>query len=491
VFPSNRQSRSSPFAPRVALAVVVGSVLATLFYLLILWTPLTHPLIVRYANCHWVSNVSVYMFTISIILICQKVIDSRVQRANGQIGINNLLNMTSSAADVAAIENVHWLATLWRSQPSSVSQSWFGSRISEALERQASRNHCHLLEEDLKELAERDETLQHESYGLIRMMVWAMPMLGFLGTVIGISETLGQMDTKLLASGSQEAMNKLTGGLYVAFDTTAVGLVLTMATMFLMFATGRIEQSLLGMIDTNAMKTLQNLLIEKAPEQEDPYRIEAAVQKIGEQFSSALNQVLTTMVEHQAQVWAKTIDSIENRWTAHFESTERIARTHLSEALDSSLTHLGQRLDQSQKQHLMLVEDRFHQWQTTLSSESRTIHGYQQKSQETVQLLHELIERCDQFRALENSLLQNLTHLTQVDRFHEVAICLTEAVAVLGTQIERMGILGKSTIRRSSHPAPETNRPGLQIAPNTQSTNEAPIQSAAAVNHVTKIRKAA
>ncbi len=32
-----------------------------------------------------------------------------------------------------------------------------------------------------------------------------------------------------------------------------------------------------------------------------------------------------------------------------------------------------------------------------------------------------------------------LVRLTDIDRFHEVAVCLTEAVAVLGTQLEREG----------------------------------------------------
>ncbi len=91
------------------------------------------------------------------------------------------------------------------------------------------------LEEDLRDLAELDSHRQNDSYGLVRIISWPCPCLDFSDTVIGISETLGQMDMKQLASGSQEAMNSLTAGLYVAFDTTAVGLVLTMLALFAMF----------------------------------------------------------------------------------------------------------------------------------------------------------------------------------------------------------------------------------------------------------------
>ena len=76
-----------------------------------------------------------------------------------------------------------------------------------------------------------------------------MPMLGFLGTVIGISDTLGQLDTELLASQSQSALKQMTSGLFVAFDTTAIGLVLTMFAIFIQFAVSRVEIGLLAQID--------------------------------------------------------------------------------------------------------------------------------------------------------------------------------------------------------------------------------------------------
>ncbi len=45
-------------------------------------------------------------------------------------------------------------------------------------------------------------------------------------------------------------MNRITAGLYVAFDKTAIALALTMAAMFMQFAVQRIELGLLQHIDT-------------------------------------------------------------------------------------------------------------------------------------------------------------------------------------------------------------------------------------------------
>jgi len=64
------------------------------------------------------------------------------------------------------------------------------------------------------------------------------------------------------------------------------------------------------------------------------------------------------------------------------------------------------------------------------------------------ELLNLLIEKREAVRSMEKPLQATLERLTDVDRFHDAAICLTEAVAVLGTQMERYGYLGRQPVRR-------------------------------------------
>ena len=47
------------------------------------------------------------------------------------------------------------------------------------------------IEDELKYLAELDFDRQQQRYSLVRILIWATPMLGFLGTVLGISQALG------------------------------------------------------------------------------------------------------------------------------------------------------------------------------------------------------------------------------------------------------------------------------------------------------------
>jgi len=443
-----------PFVAPFWTSVLVGAALATSFYVIILKTPLSHPLLNRYALCHVVAVVSVVMFMIALVSIVQKLIAVFLQMKLATKCCQTLDELALSAANTSPIDNASWLATLWKAQTTATCHSWFGQRLEAVVSRQIARGSCRLLDDDLHDLADKDAQQQHESYGLVRMMTWAMPMLGFLGTVIGISNTLGQMDTKALASGSQDAMNSLTAGLYVAFDTTAVGLVLTMATMFVMFGVSRYETALLATIDDQIAKKLQGLLCEREEDHsKDIFQVEKTVRQVTDQFLVAIDRVVQT----QATIWKESMLETQQRWTQLSSAASETIQASLTAALGESLGKHSADFALAQIEGVGQLDARYQQWQTTLSEQTRTIHTQHETMATTVSLLRDLVERCDSFRAIEDGLQQNLARLTDVDRFHDAAICLAEAVAVLGTQMERAGYLGKQAVRRSNHAAPGTS----------------------------------
>lgn len=68
----------------------------------------------------------------------------------------------------------------------------------------------------------RDKAEGHQS--TIRYLIWVIPSIGFIGTVLGISKSL------LIANTGD--MELITSSLGLAFDTTLVGLVLSVIVMF-------------------------------------------------------------------------------------------------------------------------------------------------------------------------------------------------------------------------------------------------------------------
>lgn len=65
------------------------------------------------------------------------------------------------------------------------------------------------------------------SQSFIRYVAWAIPSVGFIGTVIGIAASLGIADQ----ASSPEGIAKVTGMLNVAFDTTLIALLLSLVLM--------------------------------------------------------------------------------------------------------------------------------------------------------------------------------------------------------------------------------------------------------------------
>ena len=61
------------------------------------------------------------------------------------------------------------------------------------------------------------------SYTLLKVFIWALPILGFIGTVIGISAAVaglaGSLENASDISAIKGALNDVFAGLGTAFDT--------------------------------------------------------------------------------------------------------------------------------------------------------------------------------------------------------------------------------------------------------------------------------
>lgn len=81
----------------------------------------------------------------------------------------------------------------------------------------------------LRAQAENDEDLVASSYTLLNGFVWAIPVLGFIGTVQGLSMAISQFTQTLQAGGDismiRTSLQGVTTGLATAFETTLIALV--------------------------------------------------------------------------------------------------------------------------------------------------------------------------------------------------------------------------------------------------------------------------
>jgi len=105
------------------------------------------------------------------------------------------------------------------------------------------------VDEVLQSRADNDIDVMESSYTLLRGLIWAIPVLGFIGTVQGLSGSLGSFGQVLVETDDfasiKPALRDVTAGLSTAFDTTFVALVAALLVQLFLTATRKREEELL------------------------------------------------------------------------------------------------------------------------------------------------------------------------------------------------------------------------------------------------------
>ncbi|MGF1588829.1 MAG: flagellar motor protein MotA [Pleurocapsa sp.] len=149
------------------------------------------------------------------------------------------------------------------------------------------------------------------SYSFARILVWAIPLLGFIGTVLGISTAVIGFTGVLEGTGDveqiKEGIGQVTSSLGLAFDTTLLALFLSVLVMIPLVLVERYESKLLLGIDVFINDKLLPRL-KKKNEQLDPDSINQAVAgAIKEHFPNP--QELIEPAQSYAELAAKSLST--------------------------------------------------------------------------------------------------------------------------------------------------------------------------------------
>lgn len=127
----------------------------------------------------------------------------------------------------------------------------------------SSRDVAHLVSEQ----AQVDLGRFVSTMATVHYLAWAIPAIGFLGTVRGLagSLTLGGKTKEHIAVFIEQA----TGHLNVAFDCTLVALALSLVVMFLLHAVQREEEGLVIDCQQYCLEHLVSRLYDSEPEETD------------------------------------------------------------------------------------------------------------------------------------------------------------------------------------------------------------------------------
>ena len=160
---------------------------------------LTNETVLRYLTGHPVSKITLAMFFIgcaSLLMIGTNVFEQF--GAAKKISLDLIVDSTVATEiqpregnSNRVVERAIGYAQSLLQLPRWMHDHYLWQRIVNALHSVYRTGAATGVEDELKYLADLDFDRQQQRYSLVRILIWATPMLGFLGTVLGISQALG------------------------------------------------------------------------------------------------------------------------------------------------------------------------------------------------------------------------------------------------------------------------------------------------------------
>ncbi|WP_010583294.1 MotA/TolQ/ExbB proton channel family protein [Schlesneria paludicola] len=436
----------------------------------------------RYFTAHWIEYATTGLFFIGVCTLIGKL--SRIPTERGALQTDLLEGLSSNQTD-DAVTVAHAIETHFKLVAKRYEDTLLVKRVREACEYVGNRRSSDGLEGHLTYLAEVNSGRQHDGYALIRTITWAVPILGFLGTVIGITMAIANITPDKLESSLPE----VTAGLAVAFDTTALSLALSMLLVFGTFIIERIEQRTLDDIEDFGMKRL----LSQFPNSQQAAPASPLV-VAEQQAAEQLLQRSESLINWQMDMWQTSLESLRERWTGTLskqqEYLDQALQTGLTNALidhsrqlaevrsefisafQSTSTSIGDQLaetrsvlaDQQQQgiEQIALTWQQFRAeitqtrdeharqlalltqaitaevggWQNQLESSTRTMNGQFEELRSQGEVFLKLSENESQLIRLENRLAENLESVRLVDSLEQTMLNLNAAVNLLTTRVK-------------------------------------------------------
>ncbi|MDY0164960.1 MAG: MotA/TolQ/ExbB proton channel family protein [Thermoguttaceae bacterium] len=402
--------------------ILWGLTAAAGFYGLVHGGLIDHPLVQRYFASHPVEYVATGMFFIGLAMLALRGMELLGQYpllGHELLGADLAERDTVKAADLLLsrldrVPDVHRNNTLVR-------------RLRDALKHVRARGSTDAVDEQLAQLADAEADRTHQSYALFRVIVWAIPILGFLGTVIGITHALANLAPDQLENSLPSVMD----GLGVAFDTTALALALTIVLMFAQFLISRAEDTLLRRVDEQAREELEGRF-EVADSGHNDWL--PAIRPM----TDALVQVTERLVERQAAVWRESIDAAAGRWTGMADEAGRRLREALDAALVEGLKAHGREMRQAQQ---AIAEQQRHHWDQVEKAQVQGTHAMaslQASLAHQAEVLERAVAAVGEVTSLEKTLNRNLAALRGAQNFEKTVLSLAAAIPLISARLAEL-----------------------------------------------------
>jgi biopolymer transport protein ExbB/TolQ len=380
-----------------------GGILSLFFYGAIHKDWIQQPLVLRYFAGHPIEYITTVMFFVGIAILIVKYLTILSQRQLLQR--SPILPLTPLPLPVVQTAGDFDIVLTHKKK---YGLSLLTERLKTHLQFLRRSNSAGNLDMEIRSRAEDAAAKADADYGLVRLILWAIPMLGFLGTVIGITAALDNLDLNTI----NESSKKLSAGLAVAFDTTGLAIALDVLLFFVQFLVYREETNLLT--ETDRLTEIE--LCGRYEKNDHPKE----------------NDVIGT-VRRMLETISVSMEQATRRQTNIWEQSTEMLKKSLSSALNESLEHHAKSLVQAESELLSQANKTTIQFNDAFSKSAASILSLREETARQTEAVREILGANAQLRQLEERLHENLSTLANVGNFEETVNSLAAAIHLLNS----------------------------------------------------------
>jgi biopolymer transport protein ExbB/TolQ len=243
----------------------------------------------------------------------------------------------------------------------------------------------------LQQHVAHDAESVHRGYNLVRTFVWALPVLGLIGTVVGIALAVGGF-AKFLGGNIddvgviKQSLVGVTGGLSFAFLITLEGLLTSLLLMLAASSLQSREERLLATVQQEIadhfLPAVQRLDPEKKAGADDRNAMQQALQHIAEGVMRRVAAFSTQLGDEMEQRQAAHSQQLTN-WSASLRTEAEVAATRLTQAV----SHFGGDLETASGNflsRLSLIQDTLQKHTEELQKLAGTITSSTSQTQQDI-----------------------------------------------------------------------------------------------------------
>lgn len=400
----------------------------------------------RYCCMHWVEYLEVGLFFVGLVVLVQKALTLRHEFAAFRTSSLRALSPDTTEAR----QQLHAESELL---PDSQLDTVWARRLRGISRFLRERKTASGLKDQLSYLSNTAADALHDSHSLLQTIIWAIPIMGFLGTVLGITLAIANVTPEQLDTSLPE----VTGGLAVAFDTTAIALVFSLGLVFGSLFVKRSEDSIISMAEETALSLCGPLL-------DAPSDSGTAIAQAESESARRLLESTGGLIEKQTGLWQESLDTLRERWSqtisAHEEVLGESLRRGTTESLNAHLTQLEtlrqefltacqlvsqhvsasvEKIEQDRRTYDAAQQQQLENWTTMLREDINAAGRTQQR--QLRHMLDEFADRLDRwtgsFTQLATASEQNAAALTQHSEQLLKIVAHEEQLVGLHSQLNR------------------------------------------------------